>query len=129
MACDVIINASTQKKMSVDGIEVYTSQSIVSTHKNLYILIYTVMSMFHSAIGIQSVNDLANQRSIRYGTVLNSAVEEFFSSQTTDVYKRMYHSMVDNDGFVNNSAQGISRVRESYGKSASKKICILIAHG
>ena len=52
MACDVIKNASSQKKISAGEIEVYTSQSIVSTHKTLYILIYTVMSMFHSAITI-----------------------------------------------------------------------------
>ena len=38
--------------MSTVGIDVYTSQSIVSTIKTLYndILIYTVMSMFYSAI-------------------------------------------------------------------------------
>ena len=40
------------RKMSTVGIDVYTSQSIVSTIKTLYndILIYTVMSMFYSAI-------------------------------------------------------------------------------
>ena len=45
--------------MSAGGIEVYTSQSIVSTHKTLYIPIYTVKSMFYSVITYKSFYNIA----------------------------------------------------------------------
>ena len=49
VACDIIKKCLNPEKIPAGGIEIYTSQSIVSTHKTLYILIYTVMSMFYSA--------------------------------------------------------------------------------
>ena len=70
-------------------------------------------------LGISSVHDLADQKDIKYGTVSNSAVQEFFASQTTDVYKKMYNSMLANKGLVNSSAVGIKKVRNSYGKAIS----------
>ena len=42
--------------MSAGGIELYTSQYIVSTHKTLYIPIDTVKSMFYSAIILPPFN-------------------------------------------------------------------------
>ena len=54
--------------MSVGGIEVYTSQSIFSTYKTLYILIYTVMSMFYLAIK-QITSDNKNVKCPKRSTI------------------------------------------------------------
>lgn len=69
--------------------------------------------------GIQSVNDLAKQRDIQYGTVKNSAPQRFFAEQLVDPYKTMFAIMNAEGTYVDTAEAGIRKVQESYGKPKS----------
>ena len=89
-------NASTQKKMSAGGIEAYTSQSIVSTNKTLYIVIYTFISMFYSAI---DVDVLSNYRPVSNLPQLSKVFEKVIAKRIqehtfamSELYQSAYKS-------------------------------------
>ena len=70
--------------MSAGGIEVYTSQSIVSTHKTLYIPIYTVKSMFYSAImTLVHLEMLLQIKQIQL-SILNANIRGILNPHTVD---------------------------------------------
>ena len=63
---------------------------------------------------INSVDDLASQTEILYGTVKDSAVEAFFAFSDVDVYRKMSKQMQieREDAMVENSSYGIDRSRD-----------------
>ncbi|XP_065846803.1 glutamate receptor ionotropic, kainate 2-like isoform X2 [Oscarella lobularis] len=63
---------------------------------------------------INSVDDLAAQTEILYGTVKDSAVEAFFFASDVDVYHKMSkHMQIERDrAMVENSSYGIDRARD-----------------
>ncbi|XP_065846805.1 glutamate receptor ionotropic, kainate 2-like isoform X2 [Oscarella lobularis] len=63
---------------------------------------------------INSVDDLASQTEILYGTVKDSAVEAFFVASDVDVYHKMSkHMQIERDrAMVENSSYGIDRARD-----------------
>ncbi|CAD5115500.1 DgyrCDS4470 [Dimorphilus gyrociliatus] len=71
--------------------------------------------------GIQSVNDLAKQRDIEYGTVKNSAPQRFFAQQLVDPYKTMFAIMNADGTYVDTAEAGIRKVQESYGKPKNER--------
>ncbi|CAI4231389.1 unnamed protein product [Auanema sp. JU1783] len=82
---------------------------------------------------IESVEDLANQNKILYGTVKGGSTSAFFEDSTVPLYKKMWNFMQDTYNqqvkaqrnlngsetvFVDTYAQGIERVRNSKGAYA-----------
>uniref|UniRef100_A0A158P968 Glutamate receptor ionotropic, kainate 2 n=1 Tax=Angiostrongylus cantonensis TaxID=6313 RepID=A0A158P968_ANGCA len=75
---------------------------------------------------IESVEDLANQKKIRYGVVKGGSTAAFFEDSTVPLYKKMWDFMQDENNkfmkgevaesvFVDTYAEGIERVRNSKG--------------
>ncbi|KAI8489787.1 hypothetical protein Bbelb_324170 [Branchiostoma belcheri] len=62
--------------------------------------------------GINSVEDLANQKKIPYGTVSNSQPESFFEFSKIEHFARMYDFMTSRNTFVETSEEGIQRVHD-----------------
>ena len=71
--------------------------------------------LFLNMTGIKSLDDLAEQRDVKYGLMHNSAEEELFANQNADPYKKMYSYMGSHDTFVDTIDEGIEKVRQSYG--------------
>jgi len=67
---------------------------------------------------IQDVSDLAKQNRVKYGTVKGGSTEAFFRDSKSDIYKRIWAGMINNDQddvFVKNSEEGIERVTKKDG--------------
>lgn len=64
---------------------------------------------------IESVDDLAQQTKIKYGTVGSGSTRDFFRNSDIPIYKRMWSFMNSQPdvAFVNNSSEGIQRVKSS----------------
>ncbi|CAF3474996.1 unnamed protein product [Rotaria socialis] len=69
---------------------------------------------------IETVEDLAKQTEIRYGTVRGGATMAFFNKSTLTTFKRMWNFMQQHkdDVFVTSNRDGIQKVRNSKGKFA-----------
>ena len=69
---------------------------------------------------IQSVNDLAAQSNVKYGTVLNTQVASFFRNSRLEHFQRMWTVMstMEPSTMVNSSDQGLQKVKESDGDYA-----------
>ncbi len=79
-------------------------------------------------IGIESIWDLQRQSQIGYGTVASSSIEEFFRSQERQGghYSNFYETMSMAENRVNNTAEGIQRVRNSHGKPKGMDVGVII---
>ncbi|XP_065834823.1 glutamate receptor ionotropic, kainate 3-like isoform X2 [Oscarella lobularis] len=64
--------------------------------------------------GISSVDDLATQTKTAYGTVRDTAVEEFFKTSQIDTYKRMGQYMTDqpDEAMTDSADEAVKRVHE-----------------
>ncbi|CAF0932273.1 unnamed protein product [Adineta steineri] len=69
---------------------------------------------------IESVEDLAKQTEIRYGTLKGGSTMAFFNKSTLTTFKRMWDFMQQHkdDVFVSSNREGIEKVRQSKGKFA-----------
>ena len=67
-----------------------------------------------------------SQQDVKYGILRNSGEEEFFASQSVDIYKRMYTYMESEGTMMTKYQGGIDRVRNSYGKSKCKQLLVYI---
>ena len=68
--------------------------------------------MYHFTSGISTVYDLVRRTDLyQYGTVADSAVEEFFSQATLDPLPAMYQFMDTMGTYVNNASEGIAKVK------------------
>ncbi|CAF4962021.1 unnamed protein product [Rotaria sp. Silwood1] len=69
---------------------------------------------------IDTVEDLAKQIDIRYGTLKGGSTMAFFNKSTLTTFKRMWNFMQQNkdDVFVTSNREGIQKVRDSKGKFA-----------
>ena len=64
--------------------------------------------------GIQSLEELADQNDVIYGTVKNSAVERFFQTSTNARFRRMNHFMRSKkNSMVSDPHEGYARVRNN----------------
>ncbi|XP_070556833.1 glutamate receptor ionotropic, kainate 2-like [Ptychodera flava] len=61
--------------------------------------------------GINSIDDLAAQTDIEYGTVAESQPQSFFEHSDSDPYRRLWSVMQSQETLVQDSVQGIERVR------------------
>ena len=80
--------------------------------------------------GIRSLDDLANQEEVEYGTLSHSAPYQVFKDSTTNPYKKIYLEMKNNidkryKSFVSTTKEGIKMVRESSGTKHSKSLISL----
>ncbi|KAK2170552.1 hypothetical protein LSH36_2g10071 [Paralvinella palmiformis] len=68
---------------------------------------------------IESADDLAKQTEIQYGTLNSGSTKDFFATSRIAVYQKMWQYMSLNpDVFVNSTADGVAKVRDSKGKYA-----------
>ncbi len=69
---------------------------------------------------IETVEDLAKQMDIRYGTLRGGSTMAFFNKSTITTFKRMWNFMQQHqdDVFVSSNREGIEKVRRSKGKYA-----------
>ena len=69
---------------------------------------------------IETVEDLAQQTDIRYGTLKGGSTMAFFNKSTITTFKRMWTFMQQHkdDVFVSSNREGIEKVRRSKGKFA-----------
>ena len=69
---------------------------------------------------IETVEDLAKQTEIRYGTLKGGSTMAFFNKSTLTTFKRMWNFMQQHkdDVFVTSNREGIEKVRRSKGKFA-----------
>ncbi|CAF0889980.1 unnamed protein product [Adineta steineri] len=69
---------------------------------------------------IETVEDLAKQTEIRYGTLKGGSTMSFFNKSTITTFKRMWEFMQQHkdDVFVASNREGIEKVRKSKGKFA-----------
>lgn len=74
--------------------------------------------MFFLNSDIKSINDLANQNEIPYGTVEGSAVWQYFTDHQDDLYYGMAKYMEEKQTTVHTTQEGIKRVHEGYGKKS-----------
>ncbi|EDO30203.1 predicted protein, partial [Nematostella vectensis] len=78
---------------------------------------------------ISSVDDLARQKDISYGTVLNSQPQAFFESASVPSFVTMWQYMRYHHTFVNNSAEGIEKVmNENYAFIWDSAVLEFVAH-
>ncbi len=74
---------------------------------------------FQATPPIESVDDLAKQTHIEYGTVLGGSTMEFFKNSRIDVYQKTWEFMSSRPYvMVNSSREGVEYVRESEGRYA-----------
>ncbi|XP_002737751.2 glutamate receptor 2-like [Saccoglossus kowalevskii] len=66
------------------------------------------LTVARMSTGISSVDDLAKQSSIPYGTVHNSQPESYFEQAGVEPYKKISNSMIN----VDNTTEGIKKVKE-----------------
>ncbi len=69
---------------------------------------------------IETVEDLARQTKIRYGTLKGGSTMAFFNKSTITTFRRMWNFMQQHkdDVFVTSNREGIAKVRQSKGKFA-----------
>ncbi|CAF3297806.1 unnamed protein product [Rotaria sp. Silwood2] len=69
---------------------------------------------------IETIEDLAKQTEIRYGTIRNSSTMTFFNKSTFTTFKHMWNFMEQHkdDVFVASNREGIEKVRRSKGTFA-----------
>jgi ABC-type amino acid transport substrate-binding protein len=69
---------------------------------------------------IETVEDLAKQTDIRYGTLRGGSTMAFFNKSTITTFKRMWNFMqqYQDDVFVSSNREGIEKVRRSKGRFA-----------
>lgn len=68
---------------------------------------------------IESVEDLAKQTEIAYGTIGSGTSKQFFKDSNNEIYQRMWAFMSSNPSvFVKSIREGVERVRNSKGKYA-----------
>ncbi|KAI5700548.1 hypothetical protein M8J75_000369 [Diaphorina citri] len=69
---------------------------------------------------INSVEDLADQSDVLYGTVKDASTYHFFETATFDTYRKMYYfmQMHKDKVFVSSETEGVNKVRSSHGKYA-----------
>jgi len=69
---------------------------------------------------IETVEDLAKQTDIRYGTLRGGSTMAFFNKSTITTFKRMWNFMQQHqdDVFVSSNREGIEKVRRSKGRFA-----------
>ncbi|CAF1623889.1 unnamed protein product [Rotaria magnacalcarata] len=82
---------------------------------------FVAFSRFKSTVtAIQTIDDLAKQTEIRYGTIRNSSTMAFFNKSTSTTFKKMWNFMEQHkdDVFVASNHEGIEKVRLSNGKYA-----------
>ncbi len=77
------------------------------------------------AAGINSIEDLANQDEVEYGTVVHSAPYQVFKDSVTKPYRKMYLGMENNidkkyNAFVSLAEEGVQLAKSSYGTSKSE---------
>ncbi|ELU10006.1 hypothetical protein CAPTEDRAFT_103666, partial [Capitella teleta] len=70
--------------------------------------------------GIQTLNDLAMQSEVEYGTVEATSIVTYFEQTTTDPFPRMNSFMTSRNSHVPDSATGANRVRDSYSMAVEK---------
>ena len=79
-------------------------------------------------IGIDGVDSLAAQAVVKYGTVKNTATEQFFKHQTAEPFVSMYKFMQKEGSNVPTTSTGIDMVRDSFGKSKGNVLNGLYVH-
>ncbi|CAF4044374.1 unnamed protein product [Rotaria sordida] len=69
---------------------------------------------------VETVEELAKQTDIRYGTLKGGSTMAFFNKSTLTTFKRMWDFMQQHqdDVFVSSNSEGIEKVRQSKGKFA-----------
>ncbi|XP_064643100.1 glutamate receptor 2-like isoform X2 [Lineus longissimus] len=72
--------------------------------------------------GVSSIEDLATQTDIKYGTVASSQPEAFFERRLTSIYGTMYEFMKYQNTNVATAAEGIAEVRKSVTSKGKSKI-------
>ena len=82
-----------------------------------YKYIYTCI-----VVGIKSIDDLADQRDIMYGSANGTAHEIWFKTQDYEPFRKMYAFMQSENTWVNNASVGIQKVRDSYDIQRGKEI-------
>ena len=75
------------------------------------------MCLISVLAGISSLDDLANQDEIEYGTLSHSAPHQVFKDATTNPYKKMFLEMENNidkkhKAIVSSTEEGIRIARE-----------------
>ncbi|CAF3808094.1 unnamed protein product [Rotaria sordida] len=94
----------------------YFSMILVSSYTANWAAFLTVGRMVTS---IESVEDLARQREIKYGVVRGGATQAFFEKSDVKIFHRMWTYMQQSDDvLVASNEEGISKVRKSNGKYA-----------
>ena len=82
---------------------------IIATYTANLAAFLTVKSF---AEGIHSMDDLAKQTEVVYGTVKDTSITEFFKNSPVDVHQRMYAFMTTTDGaLVDTAEEAYSRVQ------------------
>ena len=61
---------------------------------------------------INSLEDLANQKEIKYGVLSGGSLSTFFKNSEVETYKKMYNTMKKSNTFVNSTKDGVAKVRE-----------------
>ena len=61
---------------------------------------------------ISNIHELATQSKVKFGTVRNSGVENFFKYTTVEPYRIMWEQMILFNSNVNSSEQGVELVRQ-----------------
>ena len=69
--------------------------------------------LFYHALGINTLHDLIDQSDVEYGTVQGSSLTTILSDMTSEPYATMHTHVMDH--LVQNSSEGVKRVRNSYG--------------
>ncbi|XP_033097831.1 glutamate receptor 2-like [Anneissia japonica] len=82
---------------------------IISTYTANLAAFFTVSRM---DTGIGSIDDLAEQSEIKYGTIRNSQPQSYFQSAKLELFQDMADFMRQHNTFAENSNDGIARVRK-----------------
>ncbi|XP_071946218.1 glutamate receptor ionotropic, kainate 1-like [Antedon mediterranea] len=82
---------------------------IISTYTANLAAFFTVSRM---DTGISSIEDLADQTEIKYGTTRNSQPQSYFQSAKLELFQDMSGFMRQYDTYADNSDDGIARVRQ-----------------
>lgn len=61
---------------------------------------------------INSLDELANQKKIKYGVLNGGSLYNFFKTSEVQTYKKMFQTMDSDKSFVNSTKEGVQRVRE-----------------
>ncbi|XP_020632392.1 glutamate receptor 2-like isoform X2 [Orbicella faveolata] len=61
---------------------------------------------------INSLEDLAKQKEIKYGVLNGGSLYTFFSQSQVGTYQTMFHTMSTGNTFVNSTKEGVEKVRQ-----------------